>query len=337
MLALLFGASAGRVGRYVPITRASFRRLVENRPKHEIWVMMLHTDTNFLSKKLYPLFVNASNLAGGMFRFGVIDTKREPLLARQFRLNEQPGYLVFSSKGQTQYTGSGDPEDIIQFASTFLTDRAIEIGDDWLDNPRPSAILFTEKKETPILWVGVSHAFHKKNVRIGICRNHRLQQTYGFTHLPGILFVNKTLRYNYTGKITFPRIESELTKFIDKGLKFEDTSALNVVHPSAQFGQNCIGAITICVLNAKEEKDEAYEEIRRVFAHLKYKWFQGVKGLPFDFIRRGEVWIYNPRLDGLINVSHVPALADELRRVADGTMSWKSRAALTKDAESTDL
>jgi hypothetical protein len=62
-----------------------------------------------------------------------------------------------------------------------------------------------------------------------------------------------------------------------------------------------------------------------------------VKGLPFEFINPGEVWIYHPKIDSLINVSHVPALADELRHVADGTAFWKSRADLSKVSENAEL
>jgi hypothetical protein len=78
-------------------------------------------------------------------------------------------------------------------------------------------------------------------------------------------------------------------------------------------------------------KRTSFEESRRVFSPMKYKWLQGVKGLPFEFMNVGEVWIYHPKLDALINVSHVTALASELRRVADGTVSWKSRADFTPE------
>jgi hypothetical protein len=332
-MALLLVLSTSKTGRYVPITRASFKRLIERRPKHEIWVVMLHTDTNFMSKKLYPKFINTSNLAGGMFRFGVIDTKKETLLTRQFNLREQPGYLVFSSKGQSQYTGSGEPEDIIEFASQFLIDRSMEITDDWQDNPKPSAILFTSKTETPILWVGISHVFYKRNVRIGICRNPRLQRLYGITEPPRIIFLHKTLRYNYTGKITFPRIERQLTDFITNRLKIENASTVNVILPTSEFEKMCIGGLSICIVNLKNEEDAGFEEIRKIFEPLKYKWFQGIKGLPFEFMNPNDVWIYNPKLDALIQVSHVTALAAQLEKVAEGTALWKSRQELSKRDE----
>jgi hypothetical protein len=330
LLLTVLALVTSKSGRYVPITRASFKRLIERRPKHEIWVVMLHTDTNFMSKKLHPKFINASNLAGGMFRFGVIDTKKEPLLARQFALREQPGYLVFSAKGQSQYSGSGEPEDIIEFASQFLIDRSIEITDDWRENPRPSAILFTAKTETPILWVGISHVFSPRNVRIGTCRNPRLQRLYGITELPGIIFLHKEMRHNYTGKITFPHIERQLTKFITNRLNFENTSAVNVILPATDFEKKCIGGLSICIVNLKNEPDPGFEEIRKIFEPLKYKWFQGIQGLPFDFMNPNDVWIYNPKLDALIQVSHVTALAAQLEKVADGVALWKSRQELSK-------
>jgi hypothetical protein len=332
MFLFVCSLSAAKSGHYIPITKRSFTKLVEKRAKTDIWIIMLHTDSNYMSKQLYPLFVKASNMASGMFRFGLIDTKKEPLLARQFLSKEQPSYYIFSPKGQIEYTGSGEAEDIIEFASQFLADHTIEIDASWLTNRQePAAILFTTKRTTPVLWIGVSHAFQNRKVRIGTCRNRQLHPKFNITKAPAILFLNSTMIHRYNYSIDFPSIEKELNLFLSKELKVEDLTHFETILPAKSFESECIGGTRVCVIQTKNGKDEEFEEIRRVFEPLKYKWFQGGE-VPFDFMGGNELWVYHPRFDGFLKVSHLTALPSELEKVHAGRAVWKGRTDLVTGA-----
>jgi hypothetical protein len=336
MLAILAVISASKTVRYVPVTKRSFTKLVEKRAKTDIWIIMLHTDSNYLSKQLHPKFIKAASMAAGMFRFGIIDTKKEPLLARQFLSKEQPSYYVFSPSGQVEYTGNGEPEDIIEFASQYLVDHSVEIDASWLTNrAEPSAILFTTKKKTPNLWIGVSHAFQNRKVRIGTCRNRQLHPKFNVTTPPTIIFMNSTMIYRYSERIVFPSIEKRLNLFLSKELKVEDLSQLEKILSANEFEGECIGGTRVCVIQTKGGKDEEFEEIKRVFDPLKYKWFQGAE-VPFDFMGPNELWIYHPKFDGFLKVSHLTVLPSELEKVREGRALWKSRTELVTGAH-TDI
>ncbi|OHT00157.1 hypothetical protein TRFO_33231 [Tritrichomonas foetus] len=352
---LLSYLGSGASGRVTPITKSSFKRFIEKRPKNEIWFVMFHTDSNFQSQKLYPKFLNASVMAGGMFRFGVIDTKQQPLLTRQFKPKQRPSFIVFHQKGQTEYEGSGEPDDIIEFASQYLTDNTIEVDETWLKDlnsqnsknlPRfdqkkndqniddhhnsddaknykkPMAILFTKKKNTPILWTGISHVFANKNVKIGVCRNESLFKYFDAQNVPQIVFINNTYNFKYTKKNHFANIERSLNKFLSKSLKVEKDEVPDVIMPSDDFASECIGRLKTCIIYSKQEEDPSYNEMFRVYKTMQFKWFKGTKGIPFDFIKENEIWVYNPKIDGFLKIDHVTLMGPILQKVYDSDVEW---------------
>lgn len=324
MFVCLLSAALCGSGRFTALTKSSFKRFVEKRPRDEVWVVMFHTSSNFNSKKIYPKFLNASKLAGGMFRFGVIDTKKEPLLTRQFMPKEIPTILVFSANGQSEYIGTGEPDDIIAFAAQYLNDQSVVIDASWLTEAKKArAILFTQKQETPMLWVGISHVFHKKPVSVGICRDETLAKSFGVTEFPTILFVNSTCKYKYVGAIEFTGVARDLSKFIDKTLKTDDNSAADEIYPASEFEEKCLGGTRICVIDTNEN-DESFNEIHKRFRKAKFLWFRG-PGLEWDFVKENEIWIYNPKLDSLIQVSHHTLLADVLKNIDTATSEWRNR------------
>ena len=327
VLYLFFTFSNSASGRVIPITKSSFTRFIEKRPKDEIWIIMFHTDTNFQSKKLYPKFLNASILAGGMLRFGVIDTKQQPVLTREFKLRSQPSFIVFHQKGQTEYDGDGDPDDLIEFASQYLIDNTVEINDSWImpspdTKSKPAAILFTRKKNVPTLWKGISHVFKKKkNVVIGICRNEKLFSKFGVKDLPSIMFINSTYKYTYK-KLQFAKIERTLEKFLSKDLKIENDDVPDVILPSNDFSFECIGRLKICIVDTKKGDDPSFEEMHRVYSSMQFKWFKGISGIPFDFIKENEIWIYNPKVDGFIKVDNIVSMGSILEKVYESSIDW---------------
>ena len=320
-------------GRAIPITKSSFKRLVENRPKDEIWILMLHTESNFLSKKLHPKFIEASKLAGGMFKFGVVDTKQQPLLTRSFNIKNQPSFMVFYPNGQTEYQGNGEPEDIISFLSKFLSDESKIVDESWFTKSKtPQAILFTEKKKTPTLWRGISNIFKKKKVKIGICNDKKCLNHYEITTTPKIVFINESLTYIYNGTIEFAQVMRTLESFIENRFKIEDKIPKEILS-SSKFSEECIGGLRICVIHTKSDLDIGYEELKRKYSNLEFKWFTGNSNLPWTFMKENEFWIYNPKVDGLYNVDKLTNLGPILEKVFSATIEWIRRFDLMNDSE----
>jgi len=314
----------------MPLTKSSFKRLVENRPKDEVWIVMLHTDSNFLSKKLHPKFIEASSLAGGMFRFGVIDTKAQPLLARSFNIKTQPSYIVFHQNGQSEYTGNGEPEDIIGFMSKYLEDDTKSVDEKWLSSKKAQAILFTEKKETPLLWVGLSHVFKKKNVKIGVCKDPSLIKMFKIEKIPQIMFYNSTHSVSYSGKIEFAEIKRVFEDFAEGRYKIESKNT-SAIMKSSMFTEECIGGLKTCVLHTKNELDEGFAELKKKYSIMDYKWFYGTDNLPWEFLKNQQYCIYNPKIDGFRFIDKLTNLGPELERVFGATVEWIRRYDLMKD------
>lgn len=151
------------IGRITSLTGSNFEKFVEKRKKSEIWIVMFHTPKQYYSDQIYPDFVQISKNASGMFKFGLIDTKSNPLLCRRFSPKSQPYFLIFHSKGQTEYIKSYDSDELLEFASNFLQDLSVEVDYNFLqEKVSTKAILFTNHQETPSIWKGFSNIFSSK-------------------------------------------------------------------------------------------------------------------------------------------------------------------------------
>lgn len=334
-LPLLIHFSISASGRIRSLTKSSFTKFVEKRNKKEIWIVMLHTDSNYLSQKVYPKFLNASNLAGGMFKFGLIDTKAQTLLTRQLLPKNQPTIYVYHKDGHKEYDGDYEPYDLIDFASQYLSDDSREIDEEWATSiTKPEAILFTKKEVTPSLWLGISHVFEKRLVKIGICRNESLKALFNVDEFPAIVFVNKTMKHAYTGKLEFALIQRELQKFIDKELKFEDENKTKKIFPSSEFEKECIGGLKTCVLYATKNVDDVdFKDMKRRYEDFKFKWFIGYEGIPFKFMKENSIWVYNPILDGFVEEEKLINLGTILEKVYASTIELTPRIDLMKESE----
>jgi hypothetical protein len=124
----------------------------------------------------------------------------------------------------------------------------------------------------------------------------------------------------------------ELSRFLNKELKTEEEN-VEGIQPMTDFEAKCLGGQKMCIFQTKDEHDEGFSEVRRVYSQMKWKWFNGKDGIPWDFISQNEIWIYHPKFDGLIQVGTPSELADELKRVATSAVSWRSRSELAKGGD----
>jgi hypothetical protein len=310
-----------------PLTESYFDKFVENRKnKKEIWVVMLNTEGNIYSEALYPKFIKASNLADGIFKFGIIETKKTPLLARKFMVKSVPSFFVFHEKGKTEYLGDCDPSDLIDFSSQFLFDYSEEFDENWISDSssvKACAVLFTEKDETPNLWVGLS-TFYQNNrrVKIGITRDKEKLEKFGVAEPPSIIFMNNTMNYTYKGKIAFRQISREFTNFIDRKLRIAGEIPLEILD-STEFTKHCIGGVHTCILYTKGKDMMGWNRLREKYESMNMVWFAGHKELPYKFMKTGKFWVYNPTIEAIIKIDKMSEVGPVLESILEGKKIWK--------------
>ena len=326
----LFSASEKKekkkMGYAKPLTESYFNKFIENRKnKKEIWAVMLHTEGNKDSETLFPNFIKASNLADGIFKFGIIETKKTPLLARKFVIKSVPAFFVFHENGKTEYTGDCDPSDLIDFCSQFLNDYSEDFDEKWVSNTshvKASAVLFTERKETPNLWVGLSTFYHNnRRIKIGITKSEEMFEKYGVHMPPSIIFMNKTMNYTYKGKIEFRAISREFNNFIDGKLRIAGEIPAEVLD-STEFTKHCIGGVNTCILYTKGTDGMGWSRLHEKYESMNMIWFSGHKELPYKFLKSGNFWVYNPTSESLIKIDKMSDVGPVLERILQGKEIW---------------
>ena len=309
-----------------PLTESYFNKFVENRKnKKEIWVVMLHTEGNKMSEELYPKFIKASNLADGIFKFGVVNTKRTPLIARKFNVKSVPSFFVFHEEGKTEYLGDCEPEDLIDFCSEYLFDYSKPFDETWYLNQssiRTSAALFTRAQHTPNLWLGISNLYHSnRRIRIGLTRNETLFKAFNVTDPPKIVFFNKTMNYTYKGKTSFRAISRELNNFIEGQLKLPGAIPEEVLDAS-EFTKHCVGGLHTCILYTSGKDMMGWNRLHEKYQGIPMIWFSGHKDLPWKFLKEGSFWIYNPQGDFIIKIDNMSDVGPVLERILKGQEIW---------------
>jgi hypothetical protein len=87
-------------------------------------------------------------------------------------------YLSFFHPGGEEYQPATNLSagDVVNIASLFLPDFVEKADDKWLktNEQNPTAILFTEREQTPVLWTAIAGAFRGSPLKIGVSRNREL-------------------------------------------------------------------------------------------------------------------------------------------------------------------
>jgi thiol-disulfide isomerase/thioredoxin len=333
MLALLLAAARGFEQAILQLTTSSFRRLVQNRRPHEVWLVMFSGPNCPACSQALPRFNNASRIASGMIRFAVLDTQRAPEIANEFDIRALPTFRVFHSRGDADFVGKRKERDFVNEAASYLEDLSAPVERSWLDSmlSRPSAMLFTDKPKTPPIWAGISTAFHGKSIRIGTSKEDPdMRALYNVSRIPSVLFMNGTLSKVYKGKIAFIDLKEAIETFFERRLKIENQTVIegDFAVP-ADFEASCLGGRQNCILYVGKNPHKILQQLATRYAKHTMRWFVGVKDLPFPFMEAGGVWVYNPRRDGFLHVPEIEELPEALDRVLDGSAKWKSKASFS--------
>ena len=303
------------------ITKPSFNKLINKRDPKTVWIVLFYSPSNYESEKAYPKFVDVSKEAGGLFKFGVVDTKTQSILCRSLKIKNIPVVRIYHHKGFSDYHGKLNPSELISAAGEYIQSNIKELN----LSKKAFTVLFTENSE-PLIWRAISQRF--KNVFIS--SNRTIAADFGINDFPGIVFVNRTTRFVYDDEMEFSAIERDYSLFRQGKLKAKDAIPKEIL-PSTMIADTCVSGEAICIINTDPELNDDYKEIKRLYAGLPYKWFYGYDGVPFDFMKKNEIWIFNPKVDGFYNVDLISSLGTVLERVYEAKIEWKRKFDITKE------
>jgi thioredoxin-related protein len=269
-----------------------------------------------------------------MIRFGLLDIERAQEVATEYGVLAIPQFRIFSSQGDIEYVGKRKEKNFLNHAASFIEDLSQQVEASWVDSmlARPSAVLFTDKPKTPPIWSGISTYFYGKSIRIGIARDPEILTLFNVSSTPTILFMNGTGSLQYEGKVEFNSLKAGIEKYFERRLQAETETPDSDFLSPATFSGRCLGGRSNCILYVAEKPGEVFERLAKRFAKRKMFWFVGAEDLPFQFMKKGGVWIYNPRKDGFLHVETVEKMDEVMDRVLDGGAKWIGRATLTEES-----
>ncbi|OHT03421.1 hypothetical protein TRFO_06646 [Tritrichomonas foetus] len=305
----------------------TFDAKVINHPANEVWIVMFMVDDANETREAMAQFRNASDISAGMVHFGVLNVRFAPKVAESLELKAYPCFRIFHGSKTQIFKGAAKSGRFLKETMKLVPDVSQNVTKEWADEfyAQPSAILFTKSATTSPLWKGISSYFAKKSVRIGICKDESLFQTFGVKEAPAIVFYNGTNTQVYDGEIKFRAVRDAIEKFFEKRFNQESqTFSDDEMLMPDQFSEVCIGGKHLCVLAATKTPPEGMAALMKG-SKRKVRCFSGVVGLPFKFMERGGTWIYNPRRDGFIHVKEGEDLLTAMDRVIDGSASWTKR------------
>lgn len=307
----------------------TFEAKVINHPPNEVWIVLFMTDETNETRAALAQFRNASETSGGMVHYGVLNVRFAPSVAEALKLTSYPSVRIFHGESKmVPIKGVVKPGKLLKETNKFLQDFSQTVTESWKEEffAQPSAVLFTNSPNATLLWKGISSFFARKPIRVGICRDAELIKSFNIQNVPSIMFYNGTHTQLYEGKLAFKPIRDAIETFFYKRFHEETVVGDDEMLMPDQFNEICIGGKQLCVLAAMKSPPEGMSVLMKEGARRKVRCFSGVVGLPFKFMERGGVWIYNPRRDGFIHIKDGKDLLQTMDRVIDGTAQWTKRS-----------
>ncbi|OHS96888.1 Thioredoxin family protein [Tritrichomonas foetus] len=324
------------------LTSSTFKKLVDGRKKNDVWFVMFSGPDCPACKQAKPIFRNASKVSGGMVKFGYIDANRAPDLSQKYDIRAIPYFRIFYNNGETEYNGDRKVKSFLSASANYLQDFSIKIDENWKETclMKPGAILFTDKEKTPPLWRGISSYFYGKSIRVGISKSdQKMNDFFGIEKVPEVLFLNGThdKHIKITSHVNFTSLRLQIEEFFGKRLSndsgaTEDDENKEFTTPD-RFNDVCLGGRQNCILVVAKKPTEKLTKIIKMNQRHKFKWFVGDRNLPYPFMGKGGVWVYNPRRDGFIHVESVQELPATIDHVLDGAARWTKRSVFMEETK----
>lgn len=296
--------------------------LVEKRDPESVWIVYFQVNSHIGSKALWPVFVNASRIADGLFNFGTVIDSPEFPVSFKYPVKTVPTILFIHKTGYKEYKGKKNENDILRAAAKFLKDHTIQASKEWINEPHDTAILFTDKQSIPSLWVGISSEFRNK-MRIGVTNSTEMMQAYGITKLPSIVMMNSSYRTIYKGKISFRAISQTLTEFMQDTYEepyYFDPDYYFPEEYNTQI-QNFTGYV---VFSVTSEVDNDFKRTKESRTPRRFKFFFGKEDLPFNFMTPDTYWVLQPSKRLIHKCENTREVYETCLKIVEGEMKWDS-------------
>lgn len=314
-----FGEYAGRV---VPLTMENWDSLVEKRDLDTVWLVMFTSETCPACKVTYPIFQKAAIEADGLVNFGLVRADLDEGLRLRYNIQYLPTFVIIHKKGKADYTGKRTERSFVNTAAKFIPDKTMHVEKSWLTDNSDSIILFTEKDKTPPIWSAISCVFQGK-IRVGITDDDEIAQSYKIDKRPAILFVNKTDQIVYHGKNSFLTLKQSVDDFMAK--EYEEPFQYNVeFFLPEEYESECAQTSGYCIIHVNPDLDPKMSAAYQKFKNNRLKFFYGDEDLPFDFMKKGDLFIFHPNSYAALKVGSPSELSIAISSIFDGSAQWKS-------------
>jgi len=307
-------------GEVIQLDSSNWDQFIDKRSPDSVWMVMFYGDHCPACKVLDPMFNKASQQSDGMVNFGRVNDAKDNMISMRFGIKYLPTFLIIHKDGKAEYTGKKTDRAFVNAAAKFIPDKSLKVSEKWISDGIDSVILFTDKKQTPPMWSAISCVAGGK-VRVGITDDPALKEQYSVQQIPSILFVNKSCKVTYNGKLSFLSLISAITEFTE-GVYEEPLQLNNEYYLPEEYNLETEKFTGYCIIHASSDLDTHIKEAHTKYNNNRLKFFYGEEDLPYDFMKPGDVYIFAPKRNLGMKLGSTSEVSKALDQIFNGTPKW---------------
>ena len=191
-------------------------QITNNRNKEMIAFVHFYSPDDGKSEQLKNLFIELDKEYGGMFKLAGLNCKMYSELCAKQNVKDYPSYMIYPPLPAPvmKYEGKLEPKYVLSYLGKFIDNKCQELSNNNFDDfisqhPNlPKILLFTDKKNIPLIFKRLSLEFNKK-IEFGIVRNDMtaILSKYKVNKFPSIMAigVDKKTKF-YEGNMKYKPI-----------------------------------------------------------------------------------------------------------------------------------
>ena len=180
------------------------------------YMVMFHKPGCVHCTRLAPTWEKAAELGEGVATFAELDCSINETACKSLMIDSLPQIFHFLNGQVTPYRSMQISRLFVNFASSFLNDTWIPVDESNFSAPSKAAILFTEKKPIPKIWVAIQNAYNHSDVPFYVSDDKKLLQKLGLKTFPAAYFKDGDNYFEYPEKL----VTHDVVKFINS--KFDN-------------------------------------------------------------------------------------------------------------------
>lgn len=178
---------------------------------------------------LGPTWNLAAEMGEGLAIFSELNCVTNEEICRKLRVYSVPSIIYYFNESVSLYRGYRIPREIVNWVSQFTSNESISIVDHLnfskYESTRRIAILFSDKKEIPKIWIAANNVLNRfnqdKQVLFLFSRDKQLFKNLNLSTFPGIYFSNNGKDFfEYQGK----RLVARIVDFMRNHIKLHSDS-----------------------------------------------------------------------------------------------------------------